>query len=127
VSSPSALVWTSWSSTTPSPKSAPSRGVVFSPRPSFQIRNAGRYAGGFEAMARCRQIVFNEMDFGLNERELVAEVSEAVVLSSVALQFGGSIPVVEVGDGTAEGMEGRGRSTKQGLEPAREWLRNVRR
>src|SRR5580693_4586045 len=108
MSSPPVLVWTSWSSTSSSPQGASSRGVVFSPRPSFQIRNAGRYAGGFEAMACCRQIVFDEVNFGLYERELVAEVSEAVVLSPVALQLGGGIPVIEVGDGAAEGVEGRG-------------------
>jgi hypothetical protein len=76
-------------------------------------------------MARCRQVVFDEMNFGLNERELVAEVSEAVVLSTVALQFSGGIPVVEVGDGVAEGVEGWGRSDEEGLEPARERLGNV--
>jgi hypothetical protein len=63
-------------------------------------------------MARRHQIVFNEVDFGLNERELVAEVSETVVLSSVALQLSGGIPVVEVGDGAAKGVEGRGRSAE---------------
>ena len=78
-------------------------------------------------MARCCQIVFNEMDFGLYECELVAEVSEAVVLSPVALQLGGGVPVVEVGDGAAEGVESRGRPAKQALEPAREWLGDVRR
>jgi hypothetical protein len=78
-------------------------------------------------MARCRQIVFNEVNFGLYKCELVAEVSEAIVLSPVVLQLGGGILVVEVGDGAAEGVEGRGRSAEQGLEPAREWLGNVRR
>jgi hypothetical protein len=63
-------------------------------------------------MARCRQVVLNEMDFGLYECELVAEMSEAIVLSPIALQFGGGVPVVEVGDGAAEGVEGRGRSTE---------------
>ena len=63
-------------------------------------------------MARCCQIVLNEMDFGLHEREFVAEMSEAVVLSSIALQLGGGIPVVEVGNGAAEGVEGRGRSAE---------------
>jgi hypothetical protein len=77
-------------------------------------------------MARCRQIVFDEVNFGLNERELVAEVSEAVVLSSVALQFGGGIPVVKVGDGAAEGVEGGGQSAEQGLKPARERFGDVR-
>jgi hypothetical protein len=77
-------------------------------------------------MARCHQIVFNEVNFGLYKCELVAEVLEAIVLSPVVLQLGGGILVVEVGDGAAEGVEGRGRSAEQGLEPAREWLGNVR-
>ena len=126
VSSPPALVWTSWSPTNSSPKGASPCGVIFSPCSSFQIRNAGRDASGFETMARCRQIVLGEMDLSLYDGELVAEVSESVVLSTVALQFGGGIPVVEVGDGAVEGMEGWGRSDEEGLEPAREWLGDVR-
>jgi hypothetical protein len=108
------------------PKGASSCGVVFSPRSSFQIRNAGRYAGGFEAMTRCRQIVFGEMNLGLYDGELVAEVLETVVLSSVALQFGGGVPVVEVGDGTVEGMEGWGWPAEESLEPAGKWLGDIR-
>src|SRR5580693_10692823 len=105
VSSPPALVWTSWSPTDSSPKGASSRGVVFSPRPSFQIRNAGWDAGGFETMARCCQIVLGEMDLSLYNGEFITEVSESVVLSTVALQFDGGVPVVEVGDGASESME----------------------
>jgi hypothetical protein len=112
VSSPPALVWTSWSPTNSSPKGASPCGVIFGPRSSFQIRNAGRYAGGFKAVTRGRQIIFDEVNFGLHERELVAEVSETVVLSPVALQLSGGVPVVEVGDGAAEGVEGRGRSAE---------------
>jgi hypothetical protein len=78
-------------------------------------------------MARCCQIVLGEMDLGLYDGELVAEVSELVVLSTVALQLGGGIPVVEVGDGAAEGMEGWGWSDEEGLEPTRERLGDVRR
>jgi hypothetical protein len=77
-------------------------------------------------MARCRQIVFGEMDLSLYDGELVTEVSESIVLSTVALQFGGGVPVVEVGDGTAEGMEGRGWPSEEGLEPTGEWLGDVR-
>jgi hypothetical protein len=109
-----------------SPKGASPCGVIFSPRSSFQIRNAGRDASGFETMARCCQIVLGEMDLSLYDGELVAEVSESVVLSTVALQFGGGVPIVEVGDGAAEGMEGWGRSDEKGLEPARERLGDVR-
>ena len=77
-------------------------------------------------MTRCRQIVLGEMDLSLYDGELVAEVSESVVLSTVALQFGGGVPVVEVGDGAAEGMEGGGWPNEEGLEPTREWLGNIR-
>jgi hypothetical protein len=78
-------------------------------------------------VARCCQIVLNEMDFGLYEREFVAEMSEAVVLPSIPFQLGGGVPVVEVGDGAAEGVKGRGRPAKQALEPTGEWLGDVRR
>jgi hypothetical protein len=77
-------------------------------------------------MACCRQIVFGEMDLSLYDGELVTEVSESIVLSAVALQLGGGIPVIEIGDGTAEGVEGWGRPDKEGLEPARKWLGDVR-
>jgi hypothetical protein len=77
-------------------------------------------------MARCRQIVFGEMDFGLDDGEFVAEVSESVVLSTVALQFGGGVPVVEVSDGAAEGVECWGWSDEECLEPTREWLGDIR-
>jgi hypothetical protein len=77
-------------------------------------------------MARGCQVVFDKMYLGLYECEFVAEVSEAVVLSLVALQLGGGVSVVEVGDGAAEGVEGRGWSTEQTLEPAGKWLGDVR-
>jgi hypothetical protein len=126
MSSPPALVWTSWSPTNSSPKGASPRGVVFGPRSSFQIRNAGRYAGSFEAMARCCQIVLGEMDLSLYNGEFIAEVSESIVLSMVALQFCGGVPIIEVGDGAAESVERWGWSDEEGLEPAGEWLGDIR-
>jgi hypothetical protein len=126
VSSPPALVWTSWSPTDSSSKGALSRGIVFGPRSSFQIRNVGWYAGGFETMAHCCQIVFGEMDLSLYDGELVTEMSESVVLSTVALQFSGGVSVVEVGDGTTKGVEGWGQPDEEGLEPAGECLGDVR-
>jgi hypothetical protein len=126
VSSPPALVWTSWSPTNSSPKGASPHGVIFGPRSSFQIWNAGRDAGGFDAVARCCQIIFGKMYLSLYDGELIAKVSESIVLSTVALQFGGGVPVVEVGDGAAEGMEGGGWPKEEGLEPAGEWLGDIR-
>jgi hypothetical protein len=82
---------------------------------------------GFDAMTCHRQIVFGEMYLSLYDGELVAKMSESVVLSSITLQFGGGVPVVEVGDGATGCMEGRGWSNKEGLEPAGEWFGDVRR
>jgi hypothetical protein len=76
-------------------------------------------------MARCRHIVFGEMDLSLYNSEFVTEVSESVILSMVALQFGRGVPVVEVGDGATESVEGGGWSDEEGLEPAREWLGDI--
>jgi hypothetical protein len=127
VSSPPVLVWTSWSSTDSSPKGALTCGVVLRPGPSFQIRNAGWNAGGFKAVASCCEVVFSEMHLGLDDGELVAEVSEAIVLAAVALQFGSGVPVVEVGDGATESVESRGWTDEKGVEPARKGLGDVRR
>jgi hypothetical protein len=82
--------------------------------------------GGFDVVARCCQIVFGEMYLSLHDGELVTKVSESIVLSTVALQFGRGVPVVEVGDGAAEGMEGGGWPNEEGLEPTREWLGDIR-
>jgi hypothetical protein len=110
----------------PSPEGASTRGVIFGPRSSFHIRNVGWDTGGFETMARCCQIVLGEMNLGLYNGEFVSEVSESVVLPTIALQFGGGVPVVEVGDGAAEGVEGWGWPDKEGLEPTRKWLGDIR-
>jgi hypothetical protein len=59
----------------PSPKGASACRVVLRPGPSFQIRNAGRYAGGFNAVAACHEVVLSEMHLGLDDGELIAEMA----------------------------------------------------
>jgi hypothetical protein len=110
MSSPPVLVWTSWSSTCPSSKSASARGVVLQPGSPFQIWNAGQDAGGFDAIATCCEIVLSQMHLSLDNGELIMEMMQLVVLSTVALDFGGSVPVVEVGNGAMEGVIGGGRA-----------------
>jgi hypothetical protein len=48
-----------------------------------------------------------------------------VVLSTVTLDFGGSIPVVEVSNGTAEGVVSGGGAIEQSVEPDRDGLGDV--
>jgi hypothetical protein len=72
------------------------------------------------------EIVFSEVHFSLDDGELVAEVSELVVLATVALQFGSGIPVVEVSDGVTECVESGGWTDEEGVEPYGEGLGDVR-
>jgi hypothetical protein len=71
------------------------------------------------------EVILSEMDFDLDDGEFVAEVSEAVVLVAVAFQFGGGIPVVEVGNGTMKCVEGGGWTDKESVEPYGKGLGDV--
>jgi hypothetical protein len=73
--------------------------------------------GGFKVVVSCCEVIFSKMHLGLDDGEFVAEVAESIVLAMVVLQFSGGIPVVEVGDGAAEGVEGRSRTDEKGVEP----------
>ena len=75
----------------------------------------------------CCEVIFSKMHLGLDDGEFVAEVAESIVLAMVVLQFSGGIPVVEVGDGAAEGVEGRSWADEKGVEPYREGFSDVRR
>jgi hypothetical protein len=77
-------------------------------------------------MARCCQIVLSEMNLGLYNGEFVAEVSESVVLPTIAFEFGRGVPVIKVGDGMAESVKCWGRPKEEALEPTREWLGDIR-
>jgi hypothetical protein len=94
---------------------------------SLQIRNMGRDAGGFNAVAARREVVFNEVNLGLDEGKFVTEVVQSIVLATVPLDFGGGVPVIEVSDGVAECVIGRGRAIEQSVEPDRERLGDVAR
>jgi hypothetical protein len=78
----------------------------------------GRNAGGFKVVAGCREVVFSKMHLSLDDGELVAEVSESIILVTVALQFGGGVPIIEVGDGASECVEGGGWTDEESVEPA---------
>jgi hypothetical protein len=68
-------------------------------------------------VAAWREVIFNEMDLGLDDGKFVVEVLESVVGTSVPLDFSGHIPVVEVSDGATEGVVCGGRAIEEGVEP----------
>jgi hypothetical protein len=106
-------------------KGASSSRVVFGPCPSFQIQNVGRDARGFNAVAAVCEVVFNKMDLSLNDGKLVAEVLESVVSTSVPLDFGGCIPIIEIGDGVTECVVSGSGAVEEGVEPNGDWLGNI--
>jgi hypothetical protein len=83
--------------------------------------------GGFKAVASCCEVIFSKMHLGLNDGELIAEVPESIVLATVVLQFGGGVPIVEVGDGVVEGVEGGGWTNEKGVEPYGQGFGDIRR
>ena len=85
----------------------------------------GRDAGGFDAVAARRKVIFSEMYLGLDNGELIVEVTQMVVLSVVMLDFGGGIPIVEVGAGVAECVEGRGWADEESVEPYGKGLSDI--
>jgi hypothetical protein len=126
VSSPPVLVWTSWSPTNPPSKGASARGVILCPGPSFQIRNVGRNAGGFKTVVGRYEVVFSKMHLGLDDGEFIVEMSESIVLATVALQFGSGVPIVEVGNSVSECVESGGWTDEEGVEPTGEGFGDIR-
>jgi hypothetical protein len=98
-------------------RAATSGQIIIGPGSSLQIWNLGQDAAGFNVVAARAKVVFKQMNFCLDDGELVAEVSELVVIVPVSFNFGGCIPIVEIGDGAVEGVEcGRG-ADEEGMEP----------
>jgi hypothetical protein len=93
------------------------RGVILRPGSPFQIRNAGWDASGLDAVVSRCEVILSEMYLGLDDGELIAEMSELVVLATESFDFSGGIPIVKVGDGAAEHVESRGWAVEKGVEP----------
>jgi hypothetical protein len=85
----------------------------------------GREAGGFNAVsARC-EVILSEMHLGLDDGEFIAEMAESVVLTTELFDLGSGVPIVEVGNGTSEGVICGGRAIEEGVEPRGEGVGDV--
>ena len=74
----------------------------------------------------CCEVIFSKMHLSLDDGEFVVEMSELVVLATVTLQFGSGVPIVKVGNGMAEGVEGGGWTDEKGVEPYGQGIGDVR-
>jgi hypothetical protein len=106
-------------------KGAPTSRIFFRPCSSLQIWNARWDAGGFNAVAAGYEVIFEEMDLSLDNGKFIAEVSESVIGTLVPFNLGSGIPVIEVSNSAMEGVESRGRTIEQGVEPDGGWLSDV--
>jgi hypothetical protein len=76
-------------------------------------------------IAACRKVILSKMHLGLDDGKLIAEMAQSVILSTVMLDFGGSVPVIKVGNGVMEGVVGGGGAVEQSVEPDRDGLGDV--
>jgi hypothetical protein len=65
------------------------------------------------------------MHLGLDNGKLIMEMAESVVLAVELLNFGGGVPIVEVGNSASEHVIGRGRTIEKGVEPCGDGFGNL--
>ena len=73
--------------------------------------------GGFDTMAAALEVLFSQEELGIYLIELHIELVFDVVEVSVSLNFSNVAPVVEFGNGEAEGVEGRYWAIEEKEEP----------
>src|SRR5579863_10569339 len=73
--------------------------------------------GGFDTMAAALEALFSQKELGMYLIELCIELALGVVEVSVLLDLSDVSPVVELGNGGAEGVEGRGRAVEEEEKP----------
>jgi hypothetical protein len=65
------------------------------------------------------------MNLGLDDSELIAEVSKSVIGVSVSFDLSSCISIVEVSNSATEGVVGGSGTIEEGVEPNGDWLGNV--
>src|SRR5579863_3449869 len=74
-------------------------------------------AGGFDTMAAALEALFSQEELGMDLIELCVELALDVVEVLVSLNFGDVSPVIELGNGRAEGVEGWCQTVEEEEEP----------
>src|SRR5579863_5338764 len=85
--------------------------------PSLEVSDFVSDAGGFETMAATLELLFSQDELGTYLIELGVELALGVIEVLVSLDLGDVPPAVELGNGGAEGVEGRGRTVEEEEEP----------
>ena len=117
MTSPSALEWDSW----PIEPEA-SGGVAFGflslgPGVALEVSYLIRKSSHFKSVAACLESVSDELEFRVDLMPLCFKSTTLVVIAAVPLHFSDGVPVVEVGDGLAEGVKCGTRTDDEIVEP----------
>src|SRR5579863_808610 len=89
---------------------------------SFEVSNLVGDAGGLDTMAAGLEALFCQEELGTYLIELGVELALGVIEVSVSLNFGDVPPIVELGNGGAEGVEGRCGAVEEEKEPGGQGL-----
>src|SRR5579863_5859045 len=84
---------------------------------TLEVSDLVRDTGGLNMMAAALEALFSQEELGTYLIELCVELALGVVKVSVSLDFGDVSPVVELGNGGVEGVEGRCRAIEEEEEP----------
>ena len=89
---------------------------------AFEVPDLVGDTGGLDTMAAALEALFSQEELGTYLIELRVKLALGVVEVSVSLDFGDVSPVVELGNGGAEGVEGRCRAIEKEEEPGGQGL-----
>src|SRR5579863_4176661 len=89
---------------------------------ALKVPDLVRDAGGFDTMAAALEALFSQEELGTYLIELCVELALGVIEVSVSLNLGDVSPVVELGNGGAEGVEGRCGAVEEEKEPGGQGL-----
>jgi hypothetical protein len=65
------------------------------------------------------------MYLSLDDGKFITEMTELVILAAKSFNFGGGVPVIEVGDGALECIIGESGAVKKRVEPGGDWLSDI--
>ena len=84
---------------------------------TLEVSDLVRDTGGLDTMAAALEALFSQEELGTYLIELRVKLALGVVEVLVSLDFGNVSPVVKLGNGRVEGVEGRRRAIEKEEEP----------
>ena len=75
---------------------------------AFKVANFFRNAGGLDAVTGALDSLLDKVEFGTYLGETLVKLASLVVEVTESLYFGEVVPIIQLGNGIVEGVEGWG-------------------